>query len=149
MFDSVYSLNVKVPYFLIVTLAPLMAKRGKGAIVNVGLEPLIGEAIDTAAIVGQWPELHATQSLDQGWCGLARSSSCSAAPKPPTGHARRINLRCSHGYSQRSPWGADFCGRGVASISLMVMIRSIALFRTSASRRQVPPGSSDEFRSLI
>jgi NAD(P)-dependent dehydrogenase (short-subunit alcohol dehydrogenase family) len=35
MFDSVYSLNVKVPYFLIVTLAPLMAKRGKGAIVNL------------------------------------------------------------------------------------------------------------------
>src|ERR1700745_4268057 len=35
MFDSVYSLNVKVPYFLVAELAPLMAKRGKGAIVNV------------------------------------------------------------------------------------------------------------------
>jgi NAD(P)-dependent dehydrogenase (short-subunit alcohol dehydrogenase family) len=35
MFDSVYSLNVKVPYFLVATLAPLMAKRGKGAIVNL------------------------------------------------------------------------------------------------------------------
>ena len=35
VFDSVYSLNVKVPYFLVVELAPLMAKRGKGAIVNV------------------------------------------------------------------------------------------------------------------
>lgn len=34
-FDSVYSLNVKVPYFLVANLAPLMAKRGKGAIVNV------------------------------------------------------------------------------------------------------------------
>ena len=34
-FDSVYSLNVKVPYFLVAELAPLMAKRGKGAIVNV------------------------------------------------------------------------------------------------------------------
>jgi NAD(P)-dependent dehydrogenase (short-subunit alcohol dehydrogenase family) len=31
----VYSLNVKVPYFLVAELAPLMAKRGKGAIVNV------------------------------------------------------------------------------------------------------------------
>ena len=34
-FDDVYSLNVKVPYFLVAELAPLMAKRGKGAIVNV------------------------------------------------------------------------------------------------------------------
>ena len=35
MFDSVYSINVKAPYFLVAELAPLMAKRGKGAIVNV------------------------------------------------------------------------------------------------------------------
>jgi len=34
-FDDVYALNVKVPYFLVAELAPLMAKRGKGAIVNV------------------------------------------------------------------------------------------------------------------
>ena len=35
MFERVYSLNVKVPYFFVAELAPLMAKRGKGAIVNV------------------------------------------------------------------------------------------------------------------
>jgi NAD(P)-dependent dehydrogenase (short-subunit alcohol dehydrogenase family) len=34
-FDKVYSLNVKVPYFLVAELGPLMAKRGKGAIVNL------------------------------------------------------------------------------------------------------------------
>src|ERR1700747_55273 len=34
-FDRVYSLNVKAPYFLVAELAPLMATRGKGAIVNV------------------------------------------------------------------------------------------------------------------
>jgi NAD(P)-dependent dehydrogenase (short-subunit alcohol dehydrogenase family) len=34
MFERVYSLNVKAPYFLVAELAPLMAKRGKGAIVN-------------------------------------------------------------------------------------------------------------------
>jgi NAD(P)-dependent dehydrogenase (short-subunit alcohol dehydrogenase family) len=34
-FDSVYSLNVKVPYFLVAELAPTMAKRGQGTIVNV------------------------------------------------------------------------------------------------------------------
>jgi len=35
MFDRTYSLNVKAPYFLVAELAPLMAKRSKGAIVNV------------------------------------------------------------------------------------------------------------------
>lgn len=35
LFDRVYSVNVKAPYFLVAELAPLMAKRGKGAIVNV------------------------------------------------------------------------------------------------------------------
>jgi NAD(P)-dependent dehydrogenase (short-subunit alcohol dehydrogenase family) len=35
LFDKVYSLNVKVPYFLVAELAPLMVKRGKGAIVNL------------------------------------------------------------------------------------------------------------------
>src|SRR5437660_4918704 len=35
LFEKVYSLNVKAPYFLVAQLAPLMAKRGKGAIVNV------------------------------------------------------------------------------------------------------------------
>src|SRR5260370_23360488 len=35
VFDSVYSINVKVPYFLAAGLAPLMPMRGKLAIVNV------------------------------------------------------------------------------------------------------------------
>jgi NAD(P)-dependent dehydrogenase (short-subunit alcohol dehydrogenase family) len=34
-FDRVYSLNVKAPYFLVAELAPLMARRGRGTIVNV------------------------------------------------------------------------------------------------------------------
>jgi NAD(P)-dependent dehydrogenase (short-subunit alcohol dehydrogenase family) len=33
--DSVYALNVKVPWFLVAALAPAMAERGSGAIVNV------------------------------------------------------------------------------------------------------------------
>lgn len=34
-FERVFALNVKAPYFLVAGLAPLMAKRGKGAIVNL------------------------------------------------------------------------------------------------------------------
>jgi len=35
MFERVYALNVKAPYFLVAELAPRMAKKGKGAIVNL------------------------------------------------------------------------------------------------------------------
>jgi NAD(P)-dependent dehydrogenase (short-subunit alcohol dehydrogenase family) len=34
-FDAVFAVNVKVPYYLVAALAPEMAKRGHGAIVNV------------------------------------------------------------------------------------------------------------------
>jgi len=34
-FDEVFALNVKAPYFLVAELAPAMAARGRGAIVNV------------------------------------------------------------------------------------------------------------------
>jgi NAD(P)-dependent dehydrogenase (short-subunit alcohol dehydrogenase family) len=34
-FDDVYAINVKVPFFLVAELAPGMASRGKGAIVNI------------------------------------------------------------------------------------------------------------------
>jgi NAD(P)-dependent dehydrogenase (short-subunit alcohol dehydrogenase family) len=34
-FDAVYALNVKAPWFLVAALAPSMAERGAGAIVNV------------------------------------------------------------------------------------------------------------------
>jgi NAD(P)-dependent dehydrogenase (short-subunit alcohol dehydrogenase family) len=34
-FDGVYGVNVKVPFFLVAKLAPAMAARGKGSIINV------------------------------------------------------------------------------------------------------------------
>ena len=34
-FDSVYNTNIKAPYFLVAELAPAMAERGDGAIVNI------------------------------------------------------------------------------------------------------------------
>jgi NAD(P)-dependent dehydrogenase (short-subunit alcohol dehydrogenase family) len=34
-FERVFSTNVKPPYFLVAELAPLMASRGKGAVVNL------------------------------------------------------------------------------------------------------------------
>jgi NAD(P)-dependent dehydrogenase (short-subunit alcohol dehydrogenase family) len=37
-FDAVYALNVKAKYFLVAELAPAMAERGKGAIVNISTQ---------------------------------------------------------------------------------------------------------------
>lgn len=34
-FDTVYNVNVKAPFFLVAELAPAMARRGKGAIINI------------------------------------------------------------------------------------------------------------------
>ncbi|MEU6269901.1 SDR family NAD(P)-dependent oxidoreductase [Saccharopolyspora shandongensis] len=34
-FDAVFAINVKAPYFLVASLAPRMAERGRGAIINV------------------------------------------------------------------------------------------------------------------
>jgi NAD(P)-dependent dehydrogenase (short-subunit alcohol dehydrogenase family) len=34
-FDDVYAINVKVPFFLVAELAPAMANRGKGAVINI------------------------------------------------------------------------------------------------------------------
>ena len=35
VYDQTFDVNVKVPYFLVAELAPLMAQRGRGAIVNI------------------------------------------------------------------------------------------------------------------
>jgi NAD(P)-dependent dehydrogenase (short-subunit alcohol dehydrogenase family) len=35
-FDEVYGVNVKAPFFLTAAIAPAMAERGEGAIINLG-----------------------------------------------------------------------------------------------------------------
>jgi NAD(P)-dependent dehydrogenase (short-subunit alcohol dehydrogenase family) len=35
-FDEVYAVNVKAPYFLTAAIAPAMAERGRGAVINLG-----------------------------------------------------------------------------------------------------------------
>jgi NAD(P)-dependent dehydrogenase (short-subunit alcohol dehydrogenase family) len=36
MFDDMFALNVRAPYFLVAALAPPMAARGRGSIINIG-----------------------------------------------------------------------------------------------------------------
>ena len=61
-FDRALSLNVKAPYFLVAELAPLMAKRGKGAIVNLStMAADYGEPRDEPL----WFEQSRRQPVDQ------------------------------------------------------------------------------------
>ncbi|GHF15237.1 short-chain dehydrogenase [Streptomyces spiralis] len=50
-FDSVYAVNVKVPFFLVAELAPRMAERGDGAIINV-TTPLAEFGVPHLALYG-------------------------------------------------------------------------------------------------
>jgi NAD(P)-dependent dehydrogenase (short-subunit alcohol dehydrogenase family) len=59
VFECVYALNVKVPYFLVAAFAPLMAQRGTGAIVNVS-----------------------TMAAEYGVPGMSLYGSCKAALRP-------------------------------------------------------------------
>src|SRR5215472_248451 len=51
-FDRLYAANVRAPYFLVAALAPIMAGRGNGSIVNVGSQSgqigMAGLAADSA-----------------------------------------------------------------------------------------------------
>ena len=55
VFDSVYSLNVKVPYFLVAELAPLMAKRG-GWHEPLWIEQGCHQPVDQSVGGRIWPE---------------------------------------------------------------------------------------------
>jgi NAD(P)-dependent dehydrogenase (short-subunit alcohol dehydrogenase family) len=50
-FDDLYALNVKVPYFLTAALAPAMAERGHGAVINVSTM-VAGFGLDGMALYG-------------------------------------------------------------------------------------------------
>jgi NAD(P)-dependent dehydrogenase (short-subunit alcohol dehydrogenase family) len=63
-FDWVYRVNVKVPYFLVARLAPAMAERGRGAIVNVSTM-VAGFGLAGMALYGS--SKAAIESLTRAW----------------------------------------------------------------------------------
>jgi len=63
-FDAIYDLNVKAPYFLVQALAPAMAERGGGSIVNI----LTGAAHRGSPAAGLYGSSKAALLLlTQGW----------------------------------------------------------------------------------
>ncbi len=90
MFDTIYGLNVKVPYFLVAALAPAMAKRGTGAIVNVST--MVAQfGLDGMALYGS--SKAALELLTKAWAAEfgpkgVRVNAVSPGPTRTEGSAR-------------------------------------------------------------
>ena len=92
-FDTIYSLNVKVPYFLVAALAPAMAERRAGAIVNVSTM-VAHFGLDGMALYGS--SRAALELLTKGWAAEfgpqgVRVNAVSPGPTRTEGTARMGN----------------------------------------------------------
>src|SRR6202790_2518416 len=88
-FDRVFSTNVKAPYFLVAELAPLMAQRGKGAIVN--LSTMVAD-YGAAGLSLYGSSKAAINLLTKAWAAEygpkgVRVNAVSPAPTPTEGTA--------------------------------------------------------------
>jgi NAD(P)-dependent dehydrogenase (short-subunit alcohol dehydrogenase family) len=88
-FDGVYGVNVKVPFFLVAELAPAMAARGKGSIINVttmvaqfGQPGMALYGSSKAALV----LLTKAWAAEYGLSGVRSTPSAPARPAPHRGH---------------------------------------------------------------
>ena len=89
-FDAVYAVNVKAPFFLTAAIAPAMAERGDGAIINLGswiarLGIPVGALYSSTK--GAMETLTRAWSAEFGPAGV-RVNAISPGVDPP-GHARR------------------------------------------------------------
>ena len=83
-FDSVYALNVKAPWFLVAALAPAMAARGEGSIVNVST--MVAQfGVDGMALYGSTKA--ALELLTKASGGRVRSPWCSRERHQPRTYA--------------------------------------------------------------
>ncbi len=84
-FDETFALNVKVPFFLVASLAPAMAERGWGSIVNVStMVASFGQA--GMALYGA--SRAALELLTKAWAAEYGAAVASGStPLPPARHA--------------------------------------------------------------
>ena len=91
-FDEVYAVNVKAPFFLTAALAPAMAERGDGAIINLG-SWIARLGIPVGALYSSTKG--AIETLTRAW----------AAEFGPVGRARQRDL-AGRGRTRPEPTGA-------------------------------------------
>ena len=94
-FDAVYTLNVKAPWFLVAALAPSMAERGSGAIVNVST--MVAQfGMDGMAL---WLEQGGVGAAHQGVVGRVRAQRRPGERGQPWPYPDRGD--CRHGRGPR------------------------------------------------
>jgi NAD(P)-dependent dehydrogenase (short-subunit alcohol dehydrogenase family) len=87
-FDETFAVNVKVPFFLVASLAPAMAERGWGSIVNVStMVASFGQA--GMALYGA--SRAALELLTKAWGRRIRRSWCSGERRCPRPDAHRAD----------------------------------------------------------
>jgi len=120
MFDDVYALNVKAPFFLVAELAPLMAKQGKGAIVNVST--MVAD-YGSAGLSLYGSSKAAVQSTDQSlgggiWTTRAVRVKCgqSTDRTPDRRHGGNGGTRCCKLAAQAQPAGRPAAPEEIAEV---------------------------------
>ena len=96
-FDELFALNVKVPYFLTAALAPGMAERGAGVIVNVSTM-VAGFGLDGMALYGSTKA--ALELLTKAWSAEfgPRGIRVNAVAPGPVGTEGTEGMREAQGY---------------------------------------------------
>jgi NAD(P)-dependent dehydrogenase (short-subunit alcohol dehydrogenase family) len=104
-FDGLYALNVKVPYFLTAALAPAMAERGHGAIINVSTM-VAGFGLDGMALYGSTKA--ALNLLTKAWAaefGPRGVRVNAVAPGPITTEGTEVMRDAQHHLASLAPAG--------------------------------------------
>jgi NAD(P)-dependent dehydrogenase (short-subunit alcohol dehydrogenase family) len=96
-FDELFALNVKVPYFLTAALAPGMAERGEGVIVNVSTM-VAGFGLDGMALYGSTKA--ALELLTKAWSAEfgPKGIRVNAVAPGPVGTEGTEGMREAQGY---------------------------------------------------
>ena len=105
-FNAMAAVNFRAPFFLTAALAPQMAARGRGAIVNVSTMVAVRGAAGMAAYGATKAALEA---LTRSWAAEFARPACESTPSP-SGRAAPRSPRawatCSTRSPPPAPWGA-------------------------------------------
>ena len=78
-FDRLFAANVRAPYFLVAALAPKMAARGNGSIVNIGS---MAGAVGLAGGAAYGATKAALAAMTRSWAAEFSPAACASTPSP-------------------------------------------------------------------
>jgi NAD(P)-dependent dehydrogenase (short-subunit alcohol dehydrogenase family) len=126
-FDDTYSVNVKVPFFLVAALAPGMAERGEGVIVNVS-SMVAGFGLAGQALYGS--SKAAISLLTKAWAAEFGPSGVrvnAVAPGPTRTEGTAVMGEALDQFAAASPAGRVASPREIAS-TIVFLVTDAASF---------------------